>query len=532
MSAWEKQEPVRLMNFREWMPDSGRFWLYICFLAVFQFSNGFYFTTMAQVAGERNLTMNDAHMFGQTVLIGLTFYFPLAFRLKFRFTNRTSLTVAAAGLAVINAIFPYVHSYPLMLLLCYAGGFFRLYGTFECFSNLLPKITSTYNYATFLSFVFFVVLGCIHVFDWAAIRIIYYYDWTHIHLLSVALCLAVIVLTNVTMRHFRPMPKMPLYGIDGLGMIMWSIFILTAIYVVQYGEQYGWIADRRIRIGIGACLITLAACFLRMNHIRHPFIEWEAFRCPNLINLLILFLGLDILLGTQNVLQNTFTSGIMGYSQITAAQLKWPEFLGGAASALFCWYTRAKLGWHLKLLTFISMSAVVLYNVWMIDVLSPDMNIEKLWLPVFILGFGHVGVFIALTVYAQAYCNFKYYFQVLCLLGFIRTGIGDTIGVAIWEHALDGCIRQHIANIGFMTDFSGGQTFGELAAMISGNALLHTLRELYGWAVIFGMVLLVAILCSHFDRLRNPLPTLRQSYIILSKVWHADNKKKRIIKEI
>lgn len=173
MSGWNNNEPVRLMNFREWVPDAGRFWLYLCFLAVFQFSNGFYFTTMAQVAGERNLTMNDAHMFGQTVLIGLTFYFPLAFRLKFRFTNRTSLTVAATGLAVINALFPYVHSYPLMLLLCYAGGFFRLYGTFECFSNLLPKITPTYNYATFLSFVFFVVLGCIHVFDWAAIRIIY-----------------------------------------------------------------------------------------------------------------------------------------------------------------------------------------------------------------------------------------------------------------------------------------------------------------------------------------------------------------------
>ena len=128
------------MNFREWVPDSARFWLYICFLAVFQFSNGFYFTTMAQVVGERNVTMNDAHMFGQAVLIGLTFYFPLAFRLKFRFTNRTSLTVAATGLALINAVFPFVHSYPLLLLLCYAGGFFRLYGTFECFSNLLPKL--------------------------------------------------------------------------------------------------------------------------------------------------------------------------------------------------------------------------------------------------------------------------------------------------------------------------------------------------------------------------------------------------------
>ena len=171
------------------------------------------------------------------------------------------------------------------------------------------------------------------------------------------------------------------------------------------------------------------------------------------------------------------------------------------------------------------MSAVVLYNVCMIGILSPDINIGKLWLPVFLLGFGHVGVFIALTVYAQAYCNFKYYFQVLCLLGFIRTGIGDTIGVSIWNHALDGCMRVYLAAIGSVADFSGGQAFGSLADMISTEALLCSLRELYGWAVIFGVALLVAILCSHFERLRNPYPTLRQSYAILSRLWQTSNNK-------
>jgi len=516
MSDWDKQGPVRLMNFKDSVPDGLRFWIYVCILVAFQFSNGFYFTTMAQVANERGLTMNDTHMLGQTVLVGLTFYFPLAFRLKFRFTNRTSLTIAAAGLAVINIVFPYVHSYPLMLLLCYAGGFFRLYGTFECFSNILPKITPTYNYAVFLSFVFFVVLSCVHVFDWIAIQVIYHYDWQHVHLLAVALCLGVIFLTNTTMRHFRQMPKMPLYGIDILGMALWSILILTGIYIIQYGEQYGWTNDPKIRVAIGIGMITSGVCFLRTNHIRHPFIEWAAFRQPNMFNLLALFLGLDIMLGTQNVLQNTFTSSIMGYGYATTAQLKWLEFAGGTISAIFCWYTRVRLGWHLKTLTFISMSAVVAYNLLMSGVMSPDINIEKLWLPVFILGFGHVGVFIALTVYAQAYSNFKYYFQVLCLLGFIRTGIGDVIGTAIWERAITGCMQVHLANIGSTADLCGISPYMP-HDIIPHEALLSTLRDLYGWAVIFGTTLLIAILCSHFDYLRNPLPKLWQVYTIMAK---------------
>ncbi|MCD8289429.1 MAG: hypothetical protein LUC26_05910 [Prevotella sp.] len=557
MGDWGN-EPVRLMNFRERIPDGVRFWLYVFYLIVFQFSNGFYFTTMAQLTGERDLTMTDTHMFGQTVLIGLTCYFPLAFRLKFRFSNRTSLTVAAAALAIINLIFPHVHSFPIMLLLCYLGGFFRLYGTFECFSNLLPKITPTYNYAVFLSFVFFVVLASIHVFDWAAIQIIYFYDWQHVHLLAASLCLTVILVVNLTMRHYRPVPKMMLYGIDPLGMVQWSIFILSAIYVAFYGEQYGWTADARIRLGIGVCLLMLAICFLRTNHIRHSFIEWDAFRQPNLFNMLLLFLCLDILLGTQTVLQNTFTGGILGYGQRTAAWLKFPEFIGGGAGALFCWFTRIKLRWHLKTLAFVSMFAVVVYDFMMLTVLSPATNIEKLWLPVAVLGFGHVGVFIALTVYAQAYSNFKYYFQVLCILGFMRTGLGDAIAEAVWERALTGTVGIHLANIGAAADLTSNvgatanftsninavadftSNIGEvgdlasnvnaaadftstvnaaadLTSQVSSQALLSALQGLYGWAVVFGVAVLVVILCAQFDRLRNPLPKLRQAYTILSR---------------
>jgi hypothetical protein len=252
-----------------------------------------------------------------------------------------------------------------------------------------------------------------------------------------------------------------------------------------------------------------------MNHIRHPFIAWEAFKCPNLWNMLILFLALDILLGTQNVLQNTLTSGVLGYGQITTAQLNWPEFFGGLASALFFWYMRTKRQWHLKTLTFVAMSAVVLYNIIMSRLITPSIGLGQLWLPVFILGFGHVGVFIALTVYAQAYCNFKYYFQVLCILGFIRTGIGDPIGNTIWEHALQGSINQHIATIGYAADFAQSN----VAEWISGEAVLSALRELYGYATIFGIAILVLILCSHFDSLRNPLPKLRQAYSIVKKTY-------------
>ena len=523
MAEWGNQGPVRLMNFKDWVPDKVCVLLYFCYLVAFQFSNGFYFTTMAQLVGERNLTMSDTHMFGQTVLTGLCFYFPLAFRLKFRFTNMTSLTIAATVLLIVNLIFPHVHSYVGMLLLCYIGGFCRLYGTFECFSNLLPKVTPTYNYAVFLSFVFFIVIGCVGIFDWFATRIIYYYDWEHIHLAAVGLCAMVIVLVQVFMRPFRPMPKMLLLGIDPLGMFLWSVFILSAIFAISYGEEYDWLSDIRIRLAIGISALSLAVCLMRMMHIRHSFIELGAFKCPNLLNLIILFLGLDILLGTQNVLQNTFQSAVMDYDYLTTSQLKWPEWIGAGCAALFCWQMRVRFGWHLKTLTFWSFASILVYEVMMLHLMWPGISIGYLWVPSFFFGFGHVGVFIALTVYAQAYCNFKYYFQVLCLLGFMRMGVGDVIGVAVWEHAMTGCMSQHLANIGMMADYSSGIPFHEIAAKIGSEALLATLRELWGDGVLVAMGILLIVMIGSYDALRNPLPRIRQAYSIVRKRQLMEN---------
>ncbi|MBR1465166.1 MAG: hypothetical protein IJ607_02275 [Bacteroidaceae bacterium] len=516
MAEYGKQGKARLMNFKDWVPDWLRIVIYAMFVVVFQFSNGFYFTTMMQLEGARNLTMSDTHMMGQTLLTGLCFYFPLAFRLKFRFTNKTSLTLAAAGQLIVNLIFPNVHSFPLLLALCYIGGFFRLYGTFECFSNLLPKVTPTYNYAVFLSFVFFIVIGCVGVFDWLAIHIIYYYGWKHVHLAAVGLCLLVLLMVRIFMRDFRPVPKMRLLGIDWLGMCMWTIVILSMLFVVAYGEELEWLNSPRIRVAIGISIVMLALCFLRMNHIRHSFIEYGAFKCPNLFNLMILFLGLDILLASQNVLQNAFMSGVLHYGQLTVAQLKWPEFLGAAAAALFCWLARTQLKWHLKTITFWTMGAMMLYEFIMMRMIWPGISISYLWLPSFFIGFGHVGVFIVLTVYAQAYCNFKYYFQVLCILGFIRMGVGDLIGTAVWSRLMNGLMGQHIADIGMAADYSAAP-FHQLAENVAQAALLSTIRELYGWAVVIGVVLLLLILVGHFDALRNPLPKLRQAYAIIRK---------------
>lgn len=473
--AWNQNEKPRLMNFRDWVPDWLRVLIYLMLLCVFQFSNGMYFTAFAQMQGSLSLTQNDVAMMGRAVLTGLTMYFPLAFRLKFFFTNRTSLLIAALGQCFCNLIFPHLHSFPLILLVCFLGGFFRLYGTFECFSNLLPKITPTYNYAIFLSFVFWVVLGFINIFDIISTHIIYDFGWYHIHNAAITLTLLASILILVFMRPFRPKEKVPLAGIDWLGFVVWSVFILTSIFVVQYGKQLDWLASPYIRAGL--CMSTLCLAFSIWSMFNKPnaYIQTGAFSLRNFWPIMFAFVCLDIMLATQTVLQNTVASVFLNLDQVNSADLKWFDFIGQSLGALFCLWALTKAKLPKRLVLGISFGAVTLYALLMTSVVSKGMTESYLYVPLILAGFGHVGVFIVLTVYAQATANFQYYFQTLCLLGFIRTGIGGPIGDAILSTSMTGLMNLR-------------------------PDLELTIRELYGYVTMLGVIVICLIMTSKFRK--------------------------------
>ena len=499
--AWQ-QGPFRFMTFKEWVPDKMRFGIYIFFLIAFQFSNGMYFTAMSQMQGSFSITMNDVKMMSHGLLMGLTMYFPMAFRMKARFPNRINLIIAAFGLAVCNFIVPYIDIPFVLVVIGFIAGFFRLYGTFECFSNIIPKITPTYNYGVFLSFVFFVVLGVIHLFDAISIQIIYHYDWQHLHRLAIGLLLLVIMMALTMMSDFRTMPKKPLYAMDWLGMILWSIFVLSIIFVAQYAYQLEWLHSPYIRIALGVVCISLAINLIRMQTLRHPFIELAAFNVKRVPQLLVAFLFLGILLASKNVLQNTFTNAVLHFDALNAGRLKLLEFVGALLGAAFSFYALIFLKWKHRTVTFIGFTAVVTYVMMMYFLISPDTNIEKLYLPLILCNFGHLCIFIALTVYIQATAPFKNYFQILCILGFVRTGIASPIGDCIYQYGINGLMGKHLSMIGENINLGLQSSMSNLS-MIGSEAMCATLMELYGYTFIFGVSVLFLIGIMNFFRTQN-----------------------------
>ena len=83
--------PFSMPMFRSFVPERIRPWMYVFIAFTFQFSGGLYLGTQNQMMGETPLMREDLLMCLYANLAGMAIYFPLLFRMKFRFTNKTLL---------------------------------------------------------------------------------------------------------------------------------------------------------------------------------------------------------------------------------------------------------------------------------------------------------------------------------------------------------------------------------------------------------------------------------------------------------
>ena len=207
------------------------------------------------------------------------------------------------------------------------------------------------------------------------------------------------------------------------------------------------------------------------------------------------------MLASKNTLQNTYTGAVLHWDALNLSTLKWFEFFGSLLGAAFSWYALIRLKWSHKLITFFGFAMILVYVASMYFLVTPYTNIEKLYLPLMCCGFGHLTIFIALTVYIQATAPFKNYFQVLCILGFVRTGIGSPIGDSLYQHGITGLMNRYLS-----------------ANFTATDAMVATLQELYGYTFIFGIGVLILLAGSRFKKhVKKPIPTLRLLYALANR---------------
>ncbi len=481
--------------FRDFVPHAVRPWVYVLFVVIFQLTGGVYLASLSHMVGGLSLMREDVLMCHFATLVGITMPFPLLFRMKFRFVTRNLHLFSAFMILLCNFAAMYVTSLPLLWFICFLAGYFKLQGTFECMSNIQLWMTPTRDFTIFFPILYLVILGDIQVSGLFTAYVTYFTEWQYMHYVIIGLLLLVLLLNIVLVRNYRLMPKLKLYGVDWLGLVLWSALLMQGAYILAYGEHYNWFESSHLQAVGVSFLVTAFFCIGRMLHIRHPFIEPAVWRYHNLLPFLFVFFVVELLVATPEILQEMLTGHILHYDVLNTVSLNLWMLVGILLGSLFTYWAMHHLRLSYIRLTIIGFTALVIYQIMMYFYVTPDLNIERLYLPTVIRAFGYMELTVAFTIYLEEIMPLNHFFQGLCVFGMVRTAWGAAIGSAVYGYGLryfnaDNLQRlaQHFDAVSLSAHHLTPQ---QLYGSIMEQVLLMSTKQLYGIACLVGLALII-----------------------------------------
>lgn len=235
--SWENK-PFKIDDIRDFVSEKLKPWIIFTFVLVFQLSGGVYLASVSEMTGALALKQEDVMMAGYASLVGLSLVFTVMFRLKFALSSKNTLLITSIALAICNVAVIYTHSVPILVGICFIAGFFRMWGTFAGNTIIQLWVTPKRDMAVWFVFICLLVQVSIQFSGIFTIYTAFLSEWEYMHWLIVGLLLFVAIATLIFFKQYRFMLRLPLFGIDWMGMILWATTLLSVIFVLNYGEHY------------------------------------------------------------------------------------------------------------------------------------------------------------------------------------------------------------------------------------------------------------------------------------------------------
>ncbi len=484
--------------FKEWIPKWVGFGLALFFAFVFQFSGGIYLAASTEMVGDLGLMREDIAMIGAAAMVGMSLIFPMLFRLKFRYMSRNMLLIIIPVIILCNIITMSTSSRVILLITSFIAGTFRMWGTFECFSNMMFTLTPKRDFTIFFPTIYCIILASVQLSGVLNAYISWWFEWRYMHILVIGLLLIVWLCVVLLLRPFRIKPPEKIEHVDWAGWFLWAVFLLSFIYVCEFGEHFDWFDSPIIRTATVICVVSLAWSIKRMFTCKEPFIETRLFKYKNMTIMLVIWVLMCLMMATPTALQNLYTGSILGFDRLNSVRLNWWSLVGVLLGSVLAYIWCHRMHGSTKTALIFSFATTLLYQVIMYFVIDPNMNIEYLFIPMMLEYAGYTVIYSALTIYAERIVPFQHFFQMLAVFGFVRSAAGSPLATAIYGRVLNKILPRNFAMITSGMDAVNpdiaGIPVGALYADAMTQSMLASIKEIYGWVSICGIILLILII--------------------------------------
>lgn len=503
MADWHApQGPFDIPDVPNYIPRRLKPWLFIFFVIIIQFSGGVYLAAASDMVGTTALMQEDILMAGYASLIGLAINFAVMFRIKFRFSNRTQLLVAGIVLIAANLICANTESVPVLVVTCFIAGWFRMQATLTCNSTIQLWLTPVRDMAVFFCYVYILVDSVIQLSGIATIYTAFFSQWEYMQWIMIGMLALMMILVMILVKPVRGPMFIPLLGIDWIGAILWACFMMCFTFICVYGNYFDWWDAGEIRVAALLGLVCMVINLWRASFLHHPYISFQAMRNRNVIRATIIYLVFFTLIATEHVFEHTYAANILGFDETNLIDLNWYVFAGIMVGCGFTYMTFALRKWRYKTMTAIAFSLAIVYLAYFYFFIDYGVEKEMLFVPLFFRGAAAVIISIVfLTSIVQSGLPFQVFPQALTINGFTGAVMGATLGPAIIGEFLRHTVAKNASLLGSaITDFNPDTAhvpLGQLYGLVQTQALVVSMKEIYGWLLIIAIFSLMIILVSY-----------------------------------
>ena len=473
--------------FRPWVPKVIQPWIYIITVFCFQFSSGMYLGALDAIRGTTGFMIEDLLMMLYAGLAGMAIYFPVLFRMKFRFTNRQLLCGAAITIGICNLITMHCQSIPVLWAVCFISGMAKIQGTFECMSNIQLWITPRRDFAVFFPVLHIVLLTAIEGSGFLAALFACHFTWEMMHIFTIG-TMSFVLLTQLTLcRPFCPMPqRIPLRGIDFCSGLLISLLMLVVCYIMVYGDYRMWMSNRNLRLLTGVAFLLGGVILHRLAHVSNPYVSLKLFTYRNVLPLLAVTAIGELLLGCEHTLEEILYEEVVGLEELTKEkQFLWalPGVYTGVIIDLI-WLKVLK--WRVWKLFGIGFGCILAYALIMYFTLDMQTNIEQ-FRPAIILRGCAYAILAATLMWSldESIPDLEHFFMGLFIFNIFHMYLAGAAGYGIYTTLFSHLLNYDISRYGShltlthlnMQDFDMGQFMSRyyLHSMMS-----VALKQVYG----------------------------------------------------
>lgn len=496
------QGPFDIPDVPDFVPRRLKPWIFIFFVLIIQFSGGVYLAAASDMVGTTALMQEDILMAGYASLIGMAINFAVMFRIKFRFSNRTQLLAACIVLIAANFICASTDSVPVLVITCFVAGWFRMQATFACNSTTQLWLTPVRDMAIFFCYVYIVVDSVIQLSGIATIYTAFFSQWEYMQWIMSGLLALMMILVLILVKPVRTPMFIPLLGIDWIGAGLWAVFMTGFTFICVYGNFYDWWDSVEIRVAALVTVITLGINLYRASFLHHPYISFMAMKNRNVVRATVIYTVFFTLLATEHVFEHTYAAQVLGFDETNLIDLNWYVFAGIVTGCGFTYFTFALRKWRYKTMTAIGFALAIVYLAYFYFFLDYGVEKEMLLMPLFFRGAAAVIIsIIFLTSIVQSGLPFQVFPQALTINGFTGAVMSATFGPAVVGEFLRHVMAKNASLIGSVMTASNPDAtrvpVGELYGMVQLQALVVSMKEIYGWLLMMALVALLVILVSY-----------------------------------